>query len=248
MAYDANNPVSMMPPASVEGDKKPKGSGPGWVIRVVGETPLRGDAPMWLDDKLIKALDALGKTPGRGFYFERVYLEKVAPVSLGELSLPELGTMKESAASGGGGRGSRLSGGEGGGRGKARAGAAAGESSRGRRGRVNVESLGAGGGRSASRGFAESATPSGFGSSGSFREQAEKFKKAFQECDPLLPDEKTSEDQQYVIYILVRKENTPKNLLPEEYQQGDKGEKKEAPPEERREDQGQSASDARREG
>ncbi len=213
MRFDPVNAANLLPASADTGSRARDGGGesrtgrggPGWVLTIVGETTMPPtEAPRWVDEKIIKELTKLGRQPGRGFHFERVELAKVEEAGKGEMLIPEAGS---------------------GGRDAGRGGAAAqpGTSTRGRGGRM---AAGAGGG-------AQPRTPPtegirGFDARGATRRTdvkaedttlVEEIKKQAAENDPLLTSEPTSTDRRFLLYVVVRKEDTPKNLIPDEYKE-----------------------------
>ncbi len=198
MVYD-----DKLPKGRLSKDSKKMGvGGAGWLVRIIGETTATPDeAPTWLADTLVTSLTRLGRQPDRGVFFDVVELQNVTEKPKdGET----VGGLRESQ--GGGGNkssgGSRLGGRMGGRRGSRQPGS-------------NVRGLGGRRGQADPRG-------SGAGDSGdeggSVADQIRKKKEHFKENDPLT-DEKMTEDRQFEIYIVVRKKDTPKKMIPPEYQE-----------------------------
>jgi len=194
--------------------------GPGWVIVLLGETTVpETEAYKWIQDKIVKELLRVGRQPDRGFYFERVVPDDVKQKTKGaELTVPEGGSERDSGRRGAG------------------SGAPSG-AARGRGGRM-AAGPGAGAGQPSDSGVGGRGGPPGrdAGPRGDQGEPAkdlvDAIRKQADENDPLLTDESAVKDQQFKIYILVRKAATvPKNLLPDEYKQaGGKTEDKKAQP------------------
>jgi hypothetical protein len=190
----------------------------GWAIQIVGGTSDPKPAK-WLDETLIKTLDTLGKAPGKGFYVEKVSLAKVmkrpAESTVVEQEKPLTGSG--SGAPTGGGRG----GGRGRGRGTDTGGGAPDGRGGGRGGRgPNLPNFG--GGTTGTPDPAELAGP------GSIADETTKVRDKAKDADPVT-GEKMTEDQRFIIEVVIRKGDTPANLIPEEFKPKKPEEKKPEP-------------------
>jgi len=198
MRYDAQDPG-----ASIRDESDASVGGPGWLIGIIGETTTpAAEAPTWLADTLLANLDRLGKAPGKGFYVANVRLMRVTDKTSGE---PVLDMGGESA--GRGRRGIGAAGGRGAGgaaRGRPTAGGrptTGGGAPRGRAGAAPAES-----GRGAEVDMG----------AGSVMEQIQHYRDRAQEYDPLT-GEAMGSDQWFEVFIVVRKGDTPNNLIPDAY-------------------------------
>lgn len=167
----------------------------GWAVQIIGETADPRPAK-WLDSTIIKSLETLGRAPGRGFYVEKATLAKVTkrPTDVtSESEAPKLvgGGESQGTPTGRGGRG---------------------------RGRGDDRSGGTpdwrGGGRGARGGYSDTSEPTP--KAGSVSEEVSNYRKRLSRLDPVT-GEPTTDDQRFVIQVIVRKGDTPPNLIPDEY-------------------------------
>lgn len=191
MQYHPTNPALLWQESS-SGDKGIAKAG--WGIQITGLTTASDiEAPKLLEERVIAALDKLGKKPSRGFYFGKVTLIKLSP-------RPQ-GTKSATDGSGfGGGQGQ--GGADGRGRGGRRGQRSEGPSISGP-GTPPGGSGGAGGMSGRGGGTAESS-------------ELGQWEQKFNTTDPLT-GEKIDGDQQFVIHILAYSGNTPEKEIPEEY-------------------------------
>ncbi|MEE8386297.1 MAG: type IV pilus assembly protein PilM [Dehalococcoidia bacterium] len=210
MRYDSKDAAK---PFALNKEAKPSGPAkPGWAVSIIGRTTAANPAKV-IDERLVNALDRIGREPQRGIYFVKATLAKVEPVSEsggGKLSTPfkNQGRQRDSGRStrgtgrGGGRRGARDGGGtrRGGGGGSTRRGAGADRSTGTRQvGRLPRASQGSSGPSSGQAGLG-------------------KWRERYRGHDPLT-DEKCTGDHEFEILAVVHQGNTPKKLIPEEYQE-----------------------------
>lgn len=220
MRYDPTNPSNLIQRSADSGlDSKPTKGGPGWVLNLVGETTVpEVEAPKWLDDRIVKELERLGREPDRGFYIEKVYLAKVDEASGGEMVIPEAGGEGRSES------------------GRGRSSAAAQNPAARRGGRVSAEpSVQPRGGRGRVTRDTSRDAPVGPRSSPTdlspeAKSLEDDIRKRAAENDPLLTDETTARDRRFLLQVIVRKESTPKNLIPDEFKKPGESKTGEKPP------------------
>ncbi|HKQ48018.1 MAG TPA: type IV pilus assembly protein PilM [Phycisphaerae bacterium] len=184
----------------------------GWAVQITGGTSDPKPAK-WLDETLIKTLDTLGKAPGKGFYVEKVSLAKVMKRPAESATVVE----PEKPLAGGGGN-TPGSGGGRGGRGRGRGTDGGGTGGRGGRGGgPGLPNFGGGG----------PTEPVESAGGGSVAEETSKVRDKAKDADPVT-GEKMTEDQRFVIEVIIRKGDTPANLIPEEFKPKKPDEKKPA--------------------
>lgn len=191
MQFDPKDPARNIKGAVPE--KGPALTKPGWYVRVIG-TSANPKLATWLEETLQPAMQKLGREPGRGIYIDQVVIEKVdkkgtRPPSASEL--PSAGAGDSSS-----GDSPRTS---------------------GRGGRVVTPESGPpeevpGGGRGGRGG----APPPEDVSGPATGDDVAAFRQRFAKSDPLT-GESTVDDKRFTIYIVVRKGDTPANMIPEEY-------------------------------
>jgi type IV pilus assembly protein PilM len=189
MLYDAKDPSKHF--ASQQETTKKPGSllaKAGWALRIVG-TITDPRPAQWLEETLKPALEKVGKAPDRGFYFESVALEKVIRKS-------DAGpTLRQRLGQEGGER------------------VTPGRAATGRRPTAvgsRAEVRGAVGRGVPPPGGERAAGPQSL--AGEISDLRQKFSR-----EDALTGEDISEDQVFVLNVVVRKGNTPANLVPDEY-------------------------------
>ncbi len=169
----------------------------GWAIKLIGITPLPNPAA-WLQEGLIHPMEKLGRKPKRGFHFESVELYETKARGKRSSSRTPRGLSPQDEDRGGrspgqrGGRPVRPEGPDGGNPG-----------SRGG-GRLPGIELPGGGGPS---------KPTGVETAG-----LSEWLERFEGKDPLTM-EPLENDYEFVLHIVVRKKDTPNDLIPEEYKE-----------------------------
>lgn len=177
------------------GDTSTRRGKPGWWVRITGVTPL--DQPAgWVESTLMGELERLGRKPDRGIYFDVVSLADMRKRS--DKTGKSGRTDRAGPRGGGRGPGGRGPGGRGGGR--------AGPQGRpGGGGNPFIPGGGGGGddGKNATR-----------------QKMLDELEKKFGRQDiDFLTDEETKDDFRFTIEIIVRKDDTPKDMIPEEYKE-----------------------------
>lgn len=188
-----------------------KSTGPhkaGWAVQIIGSTSDPKPAK-WLDETLIKTLDKLGKAPGKGFYVEKVTLAKVMKRPSESSSSVE----PDRPLTGGDGQGPNGGGRTGGGRGRGRGGTGSpqGGAPDGRGGGRSGPHLDSGGG-GVIGGPGNESSPD----TGSVAAETNKYREKLKDVD-LASGEKMTEDQRFKIQVIIRKGDTPLQLIPDEY-------------------------------
>ncbi len=170
----------------------------GWAIELTGITPLPNPAG-WLQENLIKPMEKLGRKPKRGFYFESVELNETKPRAKRSTARTPRGISPSDDDRGGGSRGQR------GGR-RVEGPSEGSPGSRGGGGNKlpGIELPGAGG---------APAKPTGFDTAG-----LSEWLEQFDGKDPLTLED-LGTDYEFVLHIVVRKKDTPNDMLPEEYKE-----------------------------
>ncbi len=183
MTYDPKDPASNL------SDEVKTAGGPGWFIKIHGDTTLAEGTAGWLYDALVSRLENLGRKPGQGFYFDIVKLSNIG-------DRPTEGTIvveQESTSSRGrGGRGVRG----------------------GRRPGQRPGALGPTRGRGVGPSISDNESPA----ASALEDYLEKVNKM-----DLLTDESLTTDQRFTVEIVVRKKDTPTNLIPDEFKADDAG-------------------------
>lgn len=188
-------------PAAVFGATAISGRGrDGWAVRLTCGTTMSSPAK-WIDDNLIAALQRIGRQPGRGVYVDIATLARIMerrrPATPAGLDVPAAGGDTGRDAGGrGGGRPAGGDGGRGGGAGGRGGGA-------GGRGGGGMPGFGGGGDTDA-------------GSSRTISDEVTKLRQRYLTVDPVM-EEDPSGDQRFVLEIVIRKSDTPANMIPEEY-------------------------------
>lgn len=188
-----------------------KRSKPGWAIRLVAVTPLEQPA-QWIEQNLMKELERLGRRPDRGFYVDEVRLLGNMP-SRPSTDPQSGGTLSDAPGVTGGsdsGRGRSVGGGRG--RGAGRVPPRRGGNPRG----------GAGGGRNPRlSGGGDGGRSSGGNSADLAREKqikAELDKLRRNDIDQLT-GESVKTDSVFTLEIIIRNQDTPKELIPESFKE-----------------------------
>lgn len=224
MLYSSSNPEQYL---TQGGSPRGGSSGgkPGWAVRIRGCTtvPTDAEAAKLLEEKVIPQLNLFGKAPDRGFHFAKIW---PSDVKAREDGAPKSRTDDFSAGDEeGGGRS---------GRGGTRTGP--GEEGRGiRGGRGGARPPGGEGPRVG--GPVGDAPPGGrgrgLGEDTGIGEQLSQWEDQLKQIDPLT-GESIMNDRQFVINVIIFKENTPQKDIPKEYQggaqDGDQGKISEAAP------------------
>lgn len=185
-------------PAAVFGASPISGRGrDGWAVRITGGTTMTAPAK-WIDDNLISSLLRVGRMPERGVHVDTATLARIVerrrPVATTGLEVPAAGgdTGRDEGRRGGG----RPAGGGGGGAG-------------GRGG-------GAGGGRGGGMpGFGGGGEPDAGGGRG-ISDEVAKLRQRYATIDPLT-EEDPAGDQRFIIELVIRKADTPPNMIPEAF-------------------------------
>lgn len=202
MQYDPKAPEVVWDPKANRGKTQP-----GWAIELTGRTTIpQGEAEPWVQDAIIATMNRIGKEPGRGIHFEMVKLEGAETWTSSSQSGMDFAAPP---AGSGGNRGPTV-------RGGARA--------RGRRGIMqpretrtpNPRARGRGG--SASDGVGSPVARGNSGSLVSLSDELAELREKYKKEDPLL-GENCLTDCRFLIRAIVRKADTPKELIPEEYQE-----------------------------
>ncbi|OWY72905.1 hypothetical protein B7486_00760 [cyanobacterium TDX16] len=187
------------PEAVFTGQGTPGRGRDGWAIRIEGGTTMAQPAK-WIDNRLIKSLERVGRIPSRAIYLDKATLATVmerkktsAASSFDAFTPPEDDSR-------GGGRG------RGGGRPPARGGDDRGTGGRGGRGGRGGPLPGTGGGGPVDE-------PSG---GGDISTQVNRLREKYKSEDPLT-GEPIATDQRFVLEIIIRRSDTPANLIPEEF-------------------------------
>ncbi|MCB9851730.1 MAG: type IV pilus assembly protein PilM [Phycisphaerales bacterium] len=182
---------------------------PGWAIRISGVTPL--DKPArWIEDDLMKNIERLGRRPDRGFYVDDVRLIGKMP-SRTTTDVASGGALSESVSGAGasgrggmrGGSGVSVGSGGGGGPGFGRGRPAAG----GRGGDGNTPRIG-GGNETPDKAAAERA-----------KQIEAELEKLDQTDIDQLTGESVTTDSVFTLEIIVRKADTPKDMIPESFKE-----------------------------
>lgn len=186
----------------------------GWAVVITGLTTQPNPAK-WLEDHLVKALELRGRAPDRGLYVESATLTKVS--KRGKPKKRGRSRSNDDSLRGGGrgGRGGRGGTGPGGGLPTGPGGGLPGGGG-GRGGRGGRGGGGLGG-------------PSGGSPPASGGNDLEEWEKKFETVDPLTLED-VRNDYRFVLQVVVRKRNTPKDKIPDEYKpkkESDKGDSKE---------------------
>lgn len=180
--------------------------GPGWAIQVTGVTtePSEQAAARWLQDNLVTVLDRVGKMPDRGIWIEKVTIGKITPRGEGKANDPlgtglvDTGAPQQQSSSGRGGPSVF-------GRHGQRPGAA-------NPARDSAGVRGHGGGN-----LLNPRTNGPEAEAGSVKYKLNKIKESLEDADPLLPEEKATSDMRFILEIVVRKGDTPKDKIPDVY-------------------------------
>ncbi len=177
---------------------------PGWAIILRGVTPLERPA-RWIEDNLVKEIERLGRRPDQGFHVHEVRIEKLEKRA--DTKVKSSGGLSDDSGGGGG------------------------STSGGRRGRRDGRDPGrSGGGRPAGGRPAGGRPPGGGlagpggGDSGSGDEEGGRQKQLQEELSRLkksdvdhLTDESVTTDSVFTLKIIIRKTDTPKDLIPEAF-------------------------------
>lgn len=191
-------------PAAIFGDEPNQGAGrDGWAIRIYGGTTLASPA-MWIDENLLTALKTYGRKPGRGVHVDKAVLaqvmERKKPVSTPSLEPPGAGDQGGRGGRGGSGTGGGGRGGSGGG-------------GRGGRGGGGIPGTGGGGGIP---GFGGGGGVDRGGGTRSISDEVTALREKFKTIDPLT-SEPIGDDQRFELHIVIRRSDTPQDLIPEIY-------------------------------
>ncbi|HUN80131.1 MAG TPA: type IV pilus assembly protein PilM [Phycisphaerae bacterium] len=187
MYYDPKSP-EMLAKATYPEGKKGSANKAGWLVSVVGYSP-NPQLATWLEETLKPALEKNGRVPNRGIYIDQIALDKVVAKTIPiKTEEPDYRATEDSpVASRGGGRISL-----------GQAGGGSEETSTGR-----------GGGRIADP-SASAATPAA-------GKDAISNWKQIARTEDVLTREKITEDKRFIMYLVVRKGDTPANLIPDEF-------------------------------
>jgi hypothetical protein len=170
-------------------------SKPGWAVSIRGYSA-NPQLATWLEETLKPALEKNGRVPNRGIYVDQIALARVGgkkPPGKEPEPLPPTGSDDSASQGGrGGGRGRMVAGGEG-----------AGSEESGPVGR---------GGRAAAEPAPGAPTPAGGTTADPITAWRNKAR-----TDDILTGERIADDKQFTIYVIVRKGDTPANLIPEEF-------------------------------
>jgi hypothetical protein len=207
MYFDTKDPAKLFPATAPE--KAQAVNKPGWAVQIRGIST-NPQLATWLEETLKPALEKSGREPARGIYIDQVVLSKVASKSASLKEAPvQVGGGDEAPATGRVRGRVSLGGDTGGGE------ESSGPLTRGGRGGGEPETAPAGG--------------SPADSIGAWRERLK--------TEDALTGEKTTDDQRFIIYVIVRKGDTPQNMIPDEFkpkkaepEKGKAGEKGSAPP------------------
>lgn len=183
------------PEAVFTGQGTPGRGRDGWAIRIEGATTMAQPAK-WIDNRLIKALEKYGRVPGRGVYLDKATLATVMERKKSISSSLDVSSIDDEPR-GGRGRGGRPT------------------------GRGGGDDRGTGGGRG--RGGGRPGMPGGGGGDtddvpggGDISSQVSKLRQKYTTKDPLT-EESFATDQRFVLEVIIRKSDTPPNLIPEEF-------------------------------
>jgi hypothetical protein len=187
-----------------------KTSGPrkaGWAVLIKGGTSDPKPAK-WLDESVIRTLEKIGRTPGMGFYVEKATLAKVMKRPSESTTVEQDAPLTGGEGGGTSGRGGGGGGPRGGGRGP-RGGGGGGPEGRGGGGRAPGFNFGGGGSTGGP-------PPPEKGGGGSVPQEKAAWREKVKNTD-LATGEKTTDDQSFIIQIVIRKGDTPPQLLPDEF-------------------------------
>ncbi len=206
----ADNPAAVF----ARSGEQPKHGRAGWAVRLRLITSHEG-ANSWAESELKQAIEKAGRKPDRGIFVESVRLASIGKRSISkkpqDFSLSDGG----SDAAGPGGRGT-------GGRRGPRAPSPGDDSSGGRR----LPGMSGGfGGDDSGRGSRGGGTGAG---SPSFRDLKERINREMREKD-LLTGEPITGDWEIILEVVIRQENTPRDLIPEEFKPKPEGDAANAP-------------------
>lgn len=184
-------------PSKASNRSKSSRKKPGWAMLIRGITTEQEPAT-WLQENLIETMLRLGRRPDRGIYFDSVKVEKVS-VRGKPKKKGKRTTKARDDGRGRGGRGARV-----GGRGR-------GEESPGGRGGLPIYT----------GGWGQPESPRSGGQS-----DLDKWKKKLRSADPLTGEE-VEKDYRFELHIIIRKDDTPKDLIPDIYKEKENDKKDE---------------------
>lgn len=192
MLYDSKDPARLFQQTTPD---KPQTKA-GWGLRITGTITGSG-AATWLEETVKPMLTKLGREPNRGIYIDQIEMGKVAKkTDAGSSTVgsapPEPSPGSESA----GGRG-----------GRGRIGTGSGEP-------TGSEEPGASGRGSRGGGTEQPTAPTGTPSPTG--DEITQIRNSIGKKD-FLTGENTTDDQRFILFVIVRKGDTPANMIPDEF-------------------------------